>query len=147
MMCFPVSGPLRPHSAPKLVASLGQMASCSQEIKWDLGPHPRLHAPTPGGIRVPGIHALLRVLRAPPQGVDRERAAEGMSQLLAAHTCGSKEPSQEQPPRFASFPGLHRGQVLPSPRTQDKEGMARQAVIGGLGEYNGGPSGRPHPTS
>lgn len=90
----------------------------------------------------PGHPGPARGAQGPhPRGVD----SWGMSHLLAAHTCGSKEPSQEQPPRAATFPGLHRSQVLLSPGTHDKEGMARPAVIGGLGEYNGGHLGSPIP--
>lgn len=63
--------------------------------------------------------------------------------MLAPHTCDSRKPSQERPPRAVSFPNRCCNQVLLSPRSSDKEGMARQAVIGGPGQYIGGPSGRP----
>lgn len=110
MMCSAVLGPLRPHSARELGSSLGRMAggtwraclwSCSQEMTLDHGPHAWLHASPPGSSRGLALQATLRVLRAPPRGV----GSWGMGQLPAAHTCGSKDPSQEQPPKPAQEPG------------------------------------------
>lgn len=111
-------------------------------MKWDLGSHPSLNVPTLC-CGVLAIQHLLSMLSAPLWGA----GSWGMSQLLALHTCGPREPSQARPPGAASVPGPHWSQVLLSPRIHDKEGMVRPAVIGGLGKYNGGPSGRPHTTS
>ncbi|XP_077746732.1 chymotrypsinogen B-like [Canis aureus] len=83
-------------------------------MKWDLGPpHPSV-----------------------PQGVGRERAS-GARASCWLHAPVVLKNLPRSSPWAASFPGLHRCQVLLSPRPHDKDRMAGQAVIGGLGDITG----------
>lgn len=83
-------------------------------MKWDLGPpHPSV-----------------------PQGVGRERASGAQASCwLHAPVVPKNLPRSST--WAASFPGLHRSQVLLSPRPHDKDRMAGQAAIGGLGDITG----------
>lgn len=124
---------------PLLRAPLKNVQEGRRQVKGDLGLYPSpdtpLHPLAAGSLHPP----LLSVLRASPG----EWVAGRLSPTLAPRTWDSRKPSQVQPSRAASFPGLCWSQVLLSPRTQDKERWRGRLRLVGWGNILGVPQADP----